>query len=239
MHLRSYQHHALLLRHLAAGLRASTPLQQVPKTLAHDPSLSNTQRLGYEALARSLSEGSPLGQALQKMTNSATPETAAWIDQAASSLDQATVLQAIAADLELQAHGRSRLRLTLIWPTFLAAAACMLFAVIALFVAPALKDAFESFGVPLPGITQQVFSGNMDQWVFVSWQPGFLLGLLLLCILLTYTRPEVNRPLVRAAYAAGLLRRTERLSPPAFWASLNRSLRIQRGQPLLTSRHRA
>lgn len=210
MRLASDRHDTLLLQHLAAVMRAGTPLAQVPQALAHDPTLKTTQRLRYEALSRRLTDGLPLGQALQTGVASFTAEAGAWLDGVADATDKVAVLQAIAADQELQSRGRARLRLALIWPTFLAAAACFFFAVVAIFVAPALREVFEALGTPLPGITQQMFSGEPNQWLFVGWQPGFLLGILLLGVLLTYTRPQVNRPLVRAAYAVGLLGRTER-----------------------------
>jgi len=138
-----------------------------------------------------------------------TAEAGAWLDGVAHAADKAAILQAIAADQELRSRGRARLRLALIWPTFLAAAACCLFAVVAIFVAPALRSAYEAFGTPLPSITQQMFSGEPSQWLFMGWQPGFLFGLLLICLLLTYTRPKVRRPLLRAGYAVGLLKRSE------------------------------
>lgn len=210
MRLASDRRDALLLHQLAAAVQAGAPLAPVTQALAGDTTLTTTQRLSYEALSRRLTEGLPLGKALPTGMESFTAEAGAWLDGTAHAADKAAMLRAIAADQELRSRGRARLRLALIWPTFLAAVACFLFAVISIFVAPALRAAFEAMGSPLPPITQQMFSGESDQWLFVGWQPGFLLGVLLLCVLLTYTRAEVNRPLVRAGYSVGLLKRTER-----------------------------
>ncbi len=202
-------HLVLLLRHLAAALEAQMPMHTVPDLLAQDSALPRRHRSAYVRLAHQLKDGTSLGQALQSMDKTFGTATVEWLDGATDAPERARALKALATDLQLQQHGHTRLRLALIWPIFLTFSICMMFAVMAIFVAPALRDAFEYFGEPLPPLTASVFSPNSANGMAIGWQPGLLLGLFLLGLLLTYTRPQTRHHVVRVAYAVGLMRRTE------------------------------
>lgn len=201
------QDKALLLRHLGAATRAGSPLPPVMRLLAQDAQLPRATSRAYADAAQILEQGKGLGQALQQLPAFSSPATAAWLQGADGSLQQADTLQALAADTELRARGRGDLALLLIWPSSLASAACALFVSVLMFVVPSMREGMEAIDHELPALTRAVFESGPLQWLLIGWQPALIASLLILCTFARQLPAGFTRRLAEAGYASGLTRR--------------------------------
>ncbi len=204
------QDQALLLRHLATATRAGNALPPVMRLLAQDAQFPRATSRAYAQAAQALEQGASLGQALQQLPAFSSPATAAWLQGAEGTLQQADTLQALAADTELRTRGCSDLALLLIWPSSLAGAACALFISMLMFVVPSMREGMEAINHELPALTQAVFESGPLQWLLIGWQPALIAALLVLCMFFRNLPAGWVRRLANAGYASGLTRRLDK-----------------------------
>jgi type IV pilus assembly protein PilC len=168
----SYDIGSALFRQLAAATRNGVALHEVTRILEQDPESVRYGRSVIAGLSAALGEGDLLSRAMQKSPMVFAAETVGWV-QAAEKLDHlGPTLEALANDYELRERGRSDLRLALMWPACLSIGVVLLFAMLAIFVMPAFREFYASFGMPLPGLTEFTFSAaGYASGVWWLWLP--------------------------------------------------------------------
>ena len=155
---------APLLQQLAAASRHGLPLAEVAAILAADP---ETVPAGAPArFAASLAAGNGLSATLQQMPAVAAPATAAWMSQAEEHQHLPAALQAWGDDRALLDRGRRARRVALLWPSAVAVAVLLMWALLAVFVMPAFAQTFENFGTDLPAPSLVLFAVSrlLVQW---------------------------------------------------------------------------
>jgi len=157
----AYQEAALLLSHLEAGVRNDLPLQVMVDSLEKAAD-SRAERRRLAGLSAALRAGDSMGQALSRWTALRSKDVADWIDDAHASGQLAPALGFLANDLSLVGHRRHQLRLHLIWPALLMLVATAVSLAVAIHVIPNLTEAFDAFGLDLPGPTTRLFSPAGD-----------------------------------------------------------------------------
>ena len=199
--------HTLLLRHLAIAARAGTALDIVPAKLAQDPALTRSLRLQYKDAANALAQGHTLSHALRSIPSLLTTPGTQWLAIAEEVGDISSTLDAMANDLELQSAAGASLGIALVWPTCLGVVACIVFAVMAIFVMPSFHHMFESMGLELPGITSLVFGDESSSTFIRICIPIVLVLLLGSALAIAYEPNLTPRWLTRTAYRMGVTRR--------------------------------
>lgn len=140
----------LLFRQLAAACRGNLPYREVLEILSKDPEMFGRDSQVVDALARQLADGAPLSSALQRMPELVAAETAELVKTAEDKGTLARILDAIADDYTELAQRKASIRGALIWPLTVLAAAVILVAMMMIFIVPAFKELFSSFGADLP-----------------------------------------------------------------------------------------
>ncbi len=142
---------ATLFRQLAAAQRGGLALGDALAILAKDPDLGREMVALLADLGSQLAAGRPLSGALESA--GFAPEAAELIRAAEADNALAAALELLATDYEQRALQRAALRGALAWPAAIAAVLVLLVAMVMLFVVPAVKHVFASFGADLPGAT--------------------------------------------------------------------------------------
>lgn len=149
---------AALFRQFAAASRRGLALQEVATILAQDVESDEGERSLLSEIASLLAQGKALSNALQLAPQIFPEETTRWIALAEQKGALPAALDALAFDLDVREQGHALVRIALIWPSCLAFGVAVLFAVSSVFVMPAFRDAYASFGVELPLITRVTFA---------------------------------------------------------------------------------
>jgi type IV pilus assembly protein PilC len=184
---------APLLQQLAAATRQGLPLAEVAAILASDP---ETVPAGAPAtVATSLAAGQSLSATLVQVPSVAAPSTAAWISLAEKHQQLPAALQAWGDDVAMIDRGQRAQRLALLWPSAVAVAVLILWAVLAVFVMPAFAQTFASFGTNLPAPSLVLFASSklLSQW----W---WLVAIVVAGLVWAVWRRKLPAPLVRAAH---------------------------------------
>lgn len=129
-------------------------------------------------ITEDVSGGSPLSEAMQKHDRVFDRLYASMVraGEAGGVLDR--VLQRLAIFREKAAELKGKIGTAMIYPTVLILVAITVVSAVMAFVIPKFKEIFESFGVPLPEVTQvllNVSSFIRDRWYFVFGLPAVLL----------------------------------------------------------------
>lgn len=142
-----------LLRQLAQAERGGLPLHDALAILARDRELGAAQARLIAELRAALAAGGTLSAALEAHPASFPPEAVALIRSAETEKSLPEALELIAADYEAHALQRAALRGAFAWPLIIAAVLAVLVAAVVIFVVPAFKEVFASFGADLPATT--------------------------------------------------------------------------------------
>jgi len=144
-----------------------TPAEAVV-VLKEDDEVSGTTGL-LDAIGRDLETEPSLAKALERHASSFTPETVALIRAAEGQNALAGVLAMLADDHDRREQSRSgRLLIALGWPLFLLWIIVVVTAMLMIFVIPAYKEVFSSFGADLPAPTLFVMAIS-DMFVDYWW----------------------------------------------------------------------
>lgn len=161
----------LLFRQLAAATRSSLSLQEVLDILSKDAEMFGRDSHVVDALARQLADGGALSSALMRLPELVTAETAELVRTAEGIGNLAQILDAIADDYTEQEQRRISIRGALGWPLAILAIAAFLLAMIMIFVIPAFKELYSSFGADLPAPTLVIMAASdfvvSYWWLFV------------------------------------------------------------------------
>ena len=163
-------------------------------------------------ITEDVSGGSPLSEAMQKHDKVFDRLYASMVraGEAGGVLDR--VLQRLAIFREKAAELKGKIGTAMIYPTVLILVAITVVSAVMAFVIPKFKEIFESFGVPLPEITQlllNVSSFIRDRWYFVFGLPAVLLVLhvFLMKGRVGYRR-RIHGLMLRVPVLGGVLRKT-------------------------------
>jgi type IV pilus assembly protein PilC len=165
----------LLFRQLAATTRSNLSLHEVLEILSKDSEMFGRDFLAVDALARQLSEGGTLSSALMRLPELVAPETAELVRVAEDKDNLAQILDAIADDYTELEQRRVSIRAALSWPLTILAIAAVLVGMMMIFVIPAFKDMYSSFGSNLPGPTLLIMAVS-DFFVSCWWLFAILIA---------------------------------------------------------------
>jgi type IV pilus assembly protein PilC len=161
---------AVLTRQLATMLNAGVPLLQTLEILAASHANATLAQMVL-AIRADIETGSSLSAALAKYPRhfDALFCNLAAAGEQAGMLDR--LLTRLADDKERNMALKSRVRAALIYPVAILAVACLATAIIMIWVVPAFRDVFASFGAELPLATRMVI--GLSEW-FVRYWPAAL-----------------------------------------------------------------
>jgi type IV pilus assembly protein PilC len=140
---------ALLFGQLAAAERAGMRLADALEIIRRDHEFGRRGEV-YGALADAVSGGSPLSEAMQRAPAAFAAETVAFVRGAEAGGKLAGALELLAEDYERRAAARVGFGSALIYPSLLAAVVVVLLLALMVFVVPAFKLVYSSFGADLP-----------------------------------------------------------------------------------------
>ncbi len=172
---------ALVVEHLAAGVRQRSPLQDIVTSLAQATS-DPLERRRLDGLASALASGRSVGEALLGWPGVGMGSLKDWLERAQTGDRLAEALNLLAADLQLRARRRQQLRLALLWPAVLLAIATVVSAIASIFVLPSFRQAFDDLGLTLPEASQAYFWALPGGESFLT--TGFVLSFLALVVVL-------------------------------------------------------
>jgi type IV pilus assembly protein PilC len=155
-----YDVYSALFRQLAAGLRRGLPPHEVADILSQDTEAKPRDRRALSAFSAALAAGDSIPDAMQKIPQIFAAETTQWMRLAEQKGGLAVALEALAGDLARQDIGERTFRLALIWPLCVSAAMAVVFVIVGMYVMPAMKEVFGSFGIELPRLTRIIFAAG-------------------------------------------------------------------------------
>lgn len=163
-------------------------------------------------ITEDVSGGSPLSEAMQKHDKVFDRLYASMVraGEAGGVLDR--VLQRLAIFREKAAELRGKVGTAMIYPTVLILVAIAVVSAVMAFVIPKFREIFESFGVPLPEVTQVLLNVSTfvrDRWYLVFGVPALLL--LLHTIMMGRRQPyrrRIHALLLRVPVLGTVLRKT-------------------------------
>lgn len=143
----------LLFRQLAAATRNGLPYRETLEILAQDPEMFGRDYPAVQTLARHLAQDGALSAALHRLPELVAPETALLVKAGEAHGNLAQILDAIADDYTDLAQRKTAVRAALFWPAVIGFAVVALVGFMMVFVVPAFKSLYGSFGADLPGPT--------------------------------------------------------------------------------------
>jgi type IV pilus assembly protein PilC len=164
---------ALLLRQLAAGLHAGQALPQAVATLGRWSSASRHCRPLCEALDAA-APGHTMAEALGAFPATFPPEAVALVADSERRGHAVAALEILAEAQERRVQNWRNLGGALAWPMVALGWLVLMVVVVSVFVVPAFREAFQSFGadLPLPTLLLIGFADLVTVW----WLPGLLLA---------------------------------------------------------------
>ena len=168
---------AILFRFLAAAARNGLPLKDVVEIVAKDPELLKGDTPAAQFISDALDKGGSLHEALRRLPGMFSEQTAELVGRAERAGKLAPVLDALAKDYLLRSRHGPALRSVLAWPATLGLMFAIIAMVLMIFVVPAFKDLFSSFGADLPWLTSGLFVVS-DLFVRYWWLPIILVAVL-------------------------------------------------------------
>jgi len=171
----SQQELELLFRQLAAASRARLPFSEVLVILRQEGERGRYGRL-LAILGRELEQGKPLSDALAA-TAVFAPQTVAFVRGAEGTPALSEVLQVLADDYGRGAVAGRAMANALYWPLTLAALLVFVIMILMIFVVPAFKEIYRSFGADLPAPTLALMT--LSDWFVRLWPVLFVVAILL------------------------------------------------------------
>lgn len=185
---------ALFTRQLATMMRAGVPLLQSFEIVARGNSNANISKLLYD-VKQSIEGGESLEAAFSQHPRYFNKLYCNLVGagEAAGILEE--VLDRLAIYQEKSVALRGKIKSALFYPSAIIGAAVVITAVIMIFVIPAFKAVFESFGADLPAPTQIVM--NMSDFMVDNWYIVFgILGAVIYSVIELHHRSEPVRNMV-------------------------------------------
>jgi type IV pilus assembly protein PilC len=164
---------ALLLAQLGSAARRDLTLLPVVDVLRQDRLIFGKGTAALDRLAQAMAAQGTLGGAMAQVPGVFSAETAALVQAAEARGELAQTLSVLAEDYQRRSEGRIGLSSALGIPAALLGTAAVVTIVLLVFVVPAFKEVFNSFGAELPGPTL-FFIAISD--VFVAIAPFVLLA---------------------------------------------------------------
>jgi type IV pilus assembly protein PilC len=144
-------------RQLASLLRAGVPLAQALELISHAPGASGMPRIA-DALARGIGDGTRFAIALTHFPAQFDALYCQLVAVGESSGSLAAMLARLADERERAAAMRAKVRAALAYPAAVLLFAAAITAALLVWVVPAFRQVFESFGASLPRPTRVVLS---------------------------------------------------------------------------------
>jgi type IV pilus assembly protein PilC len=163
-----YETGAILFRQLAAAVRQGAPVNEVVDILGRDPDLFRKDQAAIETLSQFLADGVALSSALLQLPELVARETAELIRAGEETGSLSVVFDALADDYMSRSQGRSTLVTASTLPAALLAGIFIITACALIFVIPAFKDVYSTFGADLPAPTMLLI-GISDVFVELWW----------------------------------------------------------------------
>lgn len=158
---------SLLYRQLAAAARHRLPFTDLLAILADDDELLGVDAPVAALLAGALQDGRSLADAMARLPQLFAAATVELLREAERRGLLAETLDTLADEQNDLTQGGAAMRTALLWPSALLVVAVLVLAVIMIFVVPAFKEIFASFGADLPAPTlllMAVSDGFVDYW---------------------------------------------------------------------------
>lgn len=130
-----------------------------------------------DAIGQDLEREPSLARALERHASAFGPETIAFVGAAEGQNALAGGLAMLADDCERRQQLSMRLLISLFWPLFLLGFLALIILLLMIFVVPAFKEVFGSFGAELPGLTLAVMA--ISDMVVAYWWILFALIIVL------------------------------------------------------------
>lgn len=170
---------ALLYRQMAAAARNRLPFVDLFTILAEDPELLGADAPVAALMQQALQEGGGLPDAMARLPDIFAESTVALVRDAEACGQLAHVLDTLAGEQTDLAQAGSAMRTALLWPSALLLIALVIVTVIMIFVVPAFKEVFRSFGADLPAPTQLLIEVS-DFFVSYWWLIGCVIAALII-----------------------------------------------------------
>ena len=162
---------ALLYRQMAAAARNQLPFADLFAILAEDPELLGADAPVAALMQQALQEGGGLSDAMARLPDLFAGPTVALVRDAEACGQLAQVLDTLAGEQNDLAQSGSAVRTALLWPSVLLFFSLLIVTAIMIFVVPAFKEVFRSFGADLPAPTQMLIDIS-DFFVSYWWLIG-------------------------------------------------------------------
>jgi type IV pilus assembly protein PilC len=157
---------ALLYRQVAAAVRNKLPLDDLFAILAEDAGLFGADAPAISLLQKAMQDARRLPDAMARLPDLFDAATADLVRKADDCGQLEEVLEALASEQIDLAQAGSAMRTALTWPSVLLSVALIIVASLMIFVIPAFKEVFSSFGSDLPAMTLTVMAASD---FFVHW----------------------------------------------------------------------
>lgn len=195
----------LLFRHLAAAARKQAPLAEVLHILAQDNQAPRRQAALLRQLAEHLRAHAILSDALACMPHTFAHATIALVRHAEQSNCLPEVLEAMASDEQRRQQHQAATRAALVWPLTILLVLAVLALLVLIFVLPAFKSVFASFGADLPPMTLSLLE-FADFLTSGGWVLLALIATLLLPRRLNRLPPAVSGTVWRIYFVVPVVR---------------------------------
>ena len=149
---------AAVIRQLADALGAGLTLRDTAAILERDTDLPPAQRRLVQRIRELAEADGTLSAALAEFAPAVPPEATALVREGEAAGRLPATLELLAADLELRRSRGLGIQGALAWPATILVVLFLVTAVIMIFVIPAFKQVFTSFGADLPGPTLLVMA---------------------------------------------------------------------------------
>ncbi len=166
---------AILFRQLASAYRNGIPPQEVFDALGAAPDLFGKEASVLAVVAKAVAATASLSEALALCPEIFASETARLVAGAEENGTLPSMLDSIASDCMLAAESRKSVRDAMTWPVTLTVAMLIVLIMVMIFVIPAFKEVYKSFGADLPGATL-VLVGLSDLFVEYWWLALLIVG---------------------------------------------------------------
>jgi type IV pilus assembly protein PilC len=161
------QNTILLYRNLAAAARHDLPFTDLFAILREDPDLFSQKIPTVVLMHEALKAGNSLSEAMKCVPWQFPAETAALIGYAGKSDQLPATLDLLADEQAGSAQTGKMIRSAIAWPLTLLTFATVITFLAMIFVIPAFKEMFNSFGADLPAPT--LFLTDLSEFMVAYW----------------------------------------------------------------------
>lgn len=195
----------LLYRQMAAAARNQLPFSNLFAILAEDPELLGDDAPVAALMHQAMQEVEELSTAMASLPDLFAAPTVALVRDAEAQGQLAEVLDTLAGEQNDLAQGGSAVRTALLWPSALLFFALVTVTIIMIFVVPAFREIFRTFGADLPTPTLILIELS-DFFVSYWWLIGGALAVLVVAQRRKLLPPFWGLQMERLALAIPFLR---------------------------------